>query len=387
MPFDLDIAILGSGPVALALSGLLARACLTPDRIAVFGTLPAKSAAGARDPRTLAINYGTRQVLDVLQAWPSHAAPIRDIHVSQRGWLGRTHIRHSDFDVPALGYTVAYPDLIDGLNARAQAIGILRCPPIAPDQVINASDGVTLTIDSGSLRARMAVVADGLPLREIVRGYDQHALLATVQVSQPRAGWAYERFCREGPLALLPHPDGSCQYSLVWCNRPATAARLRDCAEAEFLAALQDAFGERLGRFTQTGARHLFPLSLTARRTVVEGRIVAIGNAAQALHPVAGQGLNLGLRDAVQLAMAVAPALARAPGAPDHDVATALTTYARRRVIDRWITGAVTDLLPRVFATGWAPIEHACGAALLVLDTSRALRAPLARQLLYGTRS
>ena len=387
MPFDLDIAILGSGPVALALSGLLARAGLRPDRIAVFGTLPTKPAAGGRDPRTLAINYGTRQVLDALQAWPSHAAPIRNIHVSQRGRLGRTHIRHSDFDVPALGYTVTYPDMIDGLNARAQAIGILRYPTITPDQVTNAADGVTLAIDSGSLRVRMAVVADGLPLRDIVRDYAQHALLATVQVSQPRAGWAYERFCREGPLALLPHPDGSCQYSLVWCNRPATAARLRDCAEAEFLAALQHGFGERLGRFIQTGARHLFPLSLTARSTVVDGQIVAIGNAAQALHPVAGQGLNLGLRDAVQLAIAIAPALARPPGAPDQALSTALTTYARRRVIDRWITGAVTDLLPRVFTTGWAPIEHACGAALLALDTSATLRTPLARQMLYGTRA
>ena len=220
-----------------------------------------------------------------------------------------------------------------------------------------------------------------------MREYDQHALLATVRASQSRPGWAYERFCQEGPLALLPHQQGVDQYSVVWCCRPGTADHLRNLPDDAFVAALQDAFVERLGRLSLHGARHVFPLSLKARSTLVDGRIVAIGNAAQTLHPVAGQGLNLGLRDAVQLATALAPELAHGANDTSDAIPTALPTYSRRRMADRWITGCVTDLLPRVFATGWAPLEHACGAALLALDASARLRATLARHLLYGTRT
>lgn len=386
MSFDHDVAIIGAGPVALALAGLLARALSEPGRVAVFGALPAARPASARDPRTLAMNHGTRQLLDDLQAWPAHTATIRDIHVSQRGRLGRTHIRHDDFGVPALGYTVAYVDLIDALNSRAQSLGIARCPALAPEQIDNTPDGVTLNTSHGLTRARMVVLADGAPLADITRDYDQHAVLVTIRASQPRAGWAYERFCAEGPLALLPHPQNTDLYSVVWCCRPDTARRLCDLPQAEFVDALQAAFGERLGQLSDAGVRHVFPLALKARSTLVDGRIVAIGNAAQALHPVAGQGLNLGLRDAVQLATAIAPALVRDPGQPAHDLPAALALYARRRMGDRWTTGLVTDILPRVFATGLTPVEHVCGAALLALDASKAIRAPLARQLLYGTR-
>ena len=387
MSFDHDVAVIGAGPVAIAIACLLSQTAPEPGRIALFGTLPSARTSDSHDPRTLAMNYGTRQVLDRLHAWPAHASAIHDIHVSQRGRLGRTHIRHTDFDVPALGYTVAYADLLEALNERARSSDIVRHPAVASEQVINAASGIAVSTGGGPIRTRVAVLADGMPQAGIVREYDQHALLATVRASQSRPGWAYERFCQEGPLALLPHPQGVDQYSVVWCCRPGTADHLRNLPDDAFVAALQDAFGERLGRLSLHGARHVFPLSLKARSTFVDGRIVAIGNAAQTLHPVAGQGLNLGLRDAVQLATALAPALAHGANDTSDAIPTALATYSRRRMADRWITGGVTDLLPRVFATGWAPLEHACGAALLALDASARLRAPLARHLLYGTRT
>src|SRR5690606_23320953 len=136
---------------------------------------------------------------------------------------------------------------------------------------------------------------------DVRRDYDQHALVTSAQATLPRAGWAWERFTREGPLALLPHPLDAQAYSVVWCSPPERAAELAGLDEAAFSAALSAAFGSRLGRLTSGAPGHVFPLALTARRALVQGRSVAIGNAAQTLHPVAGQGLNLGLRDAARL--------------------------------------------------------------------------------------
>jgi len=172
-------------------------------------------------------------------------------------------------------------------------------------------------------------------------------------------------------------------YAIVWCCRPDSAEALQRMSPASFARAINTAFGERLGALSLVGERHIFPLSLKARRNVVEGRTVAIGNAAQALHPVAGQGLNLGLRDAVQLAHSLAPWMADA----NRPVDQALAAYAAHRKLDRLITGGLTDLLPRVFATGLSPVEHACGLSLLGLDVLSPVRTPLARQLLYGTRA
>ena len=383
-----DIAILGSGPVATALALLLAHRSHAPARIALFGHAPQRSGA-LDDPRTLALNEGSRVSLAALHAWPAHTATIRNIHVSQQGRLGRTHIRHTDFDVPALGYVAAYPALLDALEARRQAAGIVRHDALDFSSITQDANGVFSSQDTGGGLApgqplsQVAVLADGAGASDITREYDQSAVLATVRATRPRPDWAYERFRNEGPLAVLPHPGGQDLYAIVWCCRPFTAKTLHGMDAGTFSRALTRAFGDRLGSFSLVGDRHIFPLSLKARRELVAGRIVAIGNAAQALHPVAGQGFNLGLRDAVQLAQSLGPWLAN----PDTSASAQLAQYARQRRVDRLVTGGLTDILPRVFATGLAPVEHACGAALLTMDIMPTLRAPLARQLLYGTRA
>jgi 2-octaprenyl-6-methoxyphenol hydroxylase len=417
---DYKIAILGAGPVGQTLALLLAAVTREPGRIALItrednyaerlpptpsggiaaGGSPdaargpsAEPAANTVDPRSLALNYGSRVLLESLGAWPAQAAGIENIHVSQRGRLGRVVIDRHDFNVPQLGYVVPYATLTSTLAKRVSQSGIavLAGEPAR----VQSHDSAAVSIARGGqiITSALAVYGDGgaadngsarnpAPGR-VHRDYDQHAILTTVRASQPRAGWAFERFTREGPLALLPLASDHGNYSVVWCSAPARAALLASLDDAAFAAALSEAFGSRLGALTSLSARHVFPLGLHARRELVVGRTVAIGNAAQTLHPVAGQGLNLGLRDAFQLAQALRPWILATPTSP----AAALQTFARSRRTDRWLTAGLTDLMPRAFATRLKVAEHAGGLALLLLDTCSPLRAPLARHLLYGHRA
>ncbi len=381
-----DIAILGAGPVGRVLALMLARVAPDPARIALLaGTAPATPAAAvpASDPRVLAMNHGSRVLLESLQAWPERSADIRNIHVSQRGRLGRTVIQNTDFGVPQLGSVVAYSGLHAKLDERVAACGVTVLP--GPGALIERQDvdGVHIKQGDHTLLCQVAVQSDGAGATDVRRDYDQHAVLTTAHATLPRRGWAWERFTSEGPLALLPHPQTPDAYSVVWCSAPERAQELAALDNAAFSSALSAAFGDRLGRLSSQAPRHVFPLALAARRAQVQGRVAAIGNAAQTLHPVAGQGLNLGLRDAARLAQTLAGWLAR----PESSPTSLLTEFAQARQVDRAITAGLTDLMPRVFATGLAPVEHACGLALLGMDLASPLRAPLAQHLLQGFRA
>ncbi|HUH39240.1 MAG TPA: FAD-dependent monooxygenase, partial [Castellaniella sp.] len=241
---------------------------------------------------------------------------------------------------------------------------------------------VRFQADGQTLSARAVLVSDGGRARGLHRDYGQHAVLSTVRAAQPIAGRAFERFTRQGPLALLPHPQAADLYSLVWCVPPDSARHLTDCDDTAFDTALQQTFGQRLGALHRAAPVHVFPLAMHAGPALRGTGVVSVGNAAQTVHPVAGQGLNLGLRDAAQLADALAPWLAR----PEQDVMPVLTRFARRRRLDRGLTLAITDTLPRVLATHNPLARHLGGAALAALDLVPALRSPLARHLLQGQR-
>ncbi|MDY0309698.1 MAG: FAD-dependent monooxygenase [Castellaniella sp.] len=376
-----DITILGSGPVGCALALSLADAAPDPARIALAGPAPTPRPSGqAIDPRALALNHGSRRFLETLGAWPTRAADILSVHVSQAGHLGRTLIDHRELNVPRLGCVVAYDDLLDTLYAAVRRSGVTILPE-RPQRPL-AGSPVHLRLADGPCSTRLALLSDGARPQGLRREYGQHAVLATVRAAAPDPGLAFERFTRTGPLALLPHPAGADLYSLVWCVPPERAQALQDLSNTAFDAALQAAFGQRLGRLQRIGETHAFPLSLHAGPSVLGQGLVAVGNAAQTLHPVAGQGLNLGLRDAAQLAQVLRPWLAQ----PDTPVQSLLEHHARQRRADRALTLGITDMLPRVFATANPLLRHACGLGLAALDLLPALRKPLAHHLLQGQR-
>lgn len=378
---DFDIAICGAGPVGCVLALQLHQQS-PHTRIALFGQKPPAQGT-ALDPRTLALNYGSRQLLEPLGVWPTTHAAMHTVHVSQQGRLGRTLITPEELGVPTLGSVVNYDDIVLGLRAAVQQRHISY---IEVDEAVlartHAEQGAHIHTAAHTYRAAIAIQSDGNPTKQLQRHYNQYALLATVQSSQPKSQWAFERFTPHGPLALLPHPNQSDCYALVWCNAPTRTQYLEQLEPEKFETELMRAFGARLGQLRLVSQRYSFALSLSAGPSLPSPAVVALGNAAQTLHPVAGQGLNLGLRDVGQLLLSLRPWLADCSQNP----LPYLQHYADQRRADRWLTGAVTDTLPRLFSTKNPLIEHACGLGLLGMDLFAAARKPLARQLLQGLR-
>jgi len=374
---DVDVAICGAGPVGLAAALLLVHHGVAPGRIAVLDAKSAEQAAA--DPRSIAISYGSRQILEQLGTWPIAADAIHQIHVSRRGHFGRTLIEREEMQVPALGYVTRYGALTAALGAAAERAAIPVLRPEKVERIDEADDAVTLTLSGGALRAGLAIQAEGGLFDEqedkgLRRDYAQSAVVAQVWCSTPVAQRAFERFTEEGPLALLPQDGG---YALVWCVRPAHAEGLLALSDAEFLKALGVAFGTRVGSFTRATKRHAFSLGLHAR-AVASRRTVAIGNASQTLHPVAGQGLNLGLRDAVVLAHCLRDGLTPA----------SLAGFVQRRDSDRKLTIRLTDTMARIFAS--APdgslSQGLLGASLGVIDLLKPAKEMLAEQMMFGWR-
>jgi 2-octaprenyl-6-methoxyphenol hydroxylase len=382
-----DVAICGAGPVGLALAALMARRGVAPERIAL---VDAKALGQAiSDPRSIALSWGSRMLLDDVGAWPAvqtAATPIHQIHVSRRGHLGRSIMDRAEHRLDALGYVTRYGDVVDALARACERERVQTLRPVRVASLDEGGDGVVLHLDDGrTLHAKVAVQAEGGVFGEQAdktqrRDYVQTAVIARVSTSQPMPHRAFERFTDEGPLALLPQDgaDGH-QYALVWCVRPERAQQLLDLGAAEFLRQLGDAFGERLGTFTRVSERAAFPLGLNADPRFT-ARTVAIGNAAQTLHPVAGQGLNLGLRDAAVLARLLARGIDAEGG-----IADALARFAEERARDRGTIIRTTDAMARVFAdTG--PLQPVFGLALAALDAIKPARMLLADLMMYGRR-
>lgn len=375
---DLDVAIVGAGPVGATLAALAAGAGLS---IALFEA----RAAPSDDARTLALSHASRERLEEAGAWPAaRATPITSIHVSQRGGPGRTLLEASEQRLPALGYTVPFAALESALRERLDARSIPIHFGEACIGIDLAPDAATLRFASGRVtRARLLVLADGGANAARIPGiafaekdYGQQAVVAAVEADKPHGQRAYERFTPQGPMALLPV---EARYALVWTASPAESARLLALDEAAFLAELQAQFGDRAGRFTRVTGRASFPLKLRAVNTPIALRTAIIGNAAQALHPIAGQGLNLGLRDAAELAAA----LAATPRERLGDAAM-LAGYrdARRRDAARGV--AFTDFLVSAFADSRRLPTWGRGLALAALDLFPPARRLLAERMIHG---
>lgn len=377
---QVDVAIAGGGLVgaslALALSQLDLKVVLVEAH--PFGSVGQPSF----DDRTTALSNGSRRIFEGIGVWPlieREATPIRRIHISDRGRFGFARLDAKEQGLAALGFVVINRTLGAALWHRlaAQAVTVVAPARVTAVELkeglrtlqCQLSDTQSLSID-----AKLVIAADGA--RSAVReaagigaqtwDYDQMALVSNVFTQRFHDHVAYERFTAEGPLALLPMSEG--RSGLIWTLQPDLAATVSKLDDAAFLARLQDTFGFRLGRFTRVGARQLYPLSLTRSDEHVGPRLAVVGNAAQALHPIAGQGFNLGLRDAASLAEVLADALAQNSTAFDAGDGLLLDRYRAWRAADRSRIVGFTDGLVRLFTQPFGPAKLLRDVGLLAFD-------------------
>lgn len=380
-----DVVIVGAGPVGATLALALREADL--DLVVIDGR-PAGDTV--RSDRALALSHGARLILERLGVWtalaavPDAATPIYAIDISQARGFGAVRLEAAEQRVPALGYVVSYRALQRTLDdALASARIDVRYGAAA-----DAVDGTPLeaTIGFGAdpaaaLHARLAVVADGAA--SSVRGidrqrrdYGQVAVVATVGLDHAHRGVAYERFTPHGPIALLPEGD---HYALVWTQTPEAARTTLALADPAFVEALAAHFGNRVRGFTSVGARRSFPLALEVARNTTADRVAVIGNAAQALHPIAGQGFNLGLRDAFELAAIIIDT-------PRADIGglRMLARYRTARAGDRRAGIAFTHGLVHLFGNDRAWLRGPRGVGMMLLDALPIAKRTFTRAMLFG---
>jgi 2-octaprenyl-6-methoxyphenol hydroxylase len=379
---DFDVLIVGGGPVGAATALALRGAGIS------VGLLEAKGGQAARlDPRPIALSHGSRLILERLGVWEAlqPATPIERIHVSQRGGFGRVELDAREAQLPALGYVVDYGQLATALDRALKSdegCRRVRAKVLALDA---GSDTALARFDAGNgpekATTRLLAVADGGALATTptrTRDYHQAVVTTRVACGIPHRNVAYERFTPEGPLALLPMGE---RLALVWTTTPEQAQQLCELPEDMFLERLQAAFGRRLGAFSGAGERTRYPLTLKVVHRIAESRIASLGNAAQTLHPVAGQGLNLGLRDAWELAATVRDCEPREIGE-----ATQLGRYRSRRRLDRGGGIGFTDALVRLFSNDIAPLKLARGLGLAALGAAAPAKDFVIRRMTFGTR-
>ncbi|NGP54061.1 2-octaprenyl-6-methoxyphenyl hydroxylase [Thioalkalivibrio sp. XN8] len=386
-PAQFDIVIAGGGMVGASLGAALAS---LPLRVLVVeATPPADAAQPSYDDRATAISESSRRILQGIGCWDAlapAAAPIRSIHVSERGAFGVTRLRAAEHGLASFGCVVENRALGEVLWQRLQAEpGVTTWVPAKVTAVTQDQDGITVRVDRGEggeavVAARLLVAADGArsPTRALAgiaaatRDYGQVAVIANLTPAVDHDGTAFERFTPSGPLAVLPLTRG--RTTIVWTLAPDRAAAVMALDDAAFLAEFQVAFGYRLGLFRKVGRRASYPLALVQAVDWHLGRVALAGNAAHGIHPVAGQGFNLGLRDAAALAELVA----RRPGDPGHPAL--LEEYAEWREADRARTVRDTDSLVQVFTSELPTLRAGRRLGLVGMDLLPPARALVARR-------
>jgi 2-octaprenyl-6-methoxyphenol hydroxylase len=379
-----DILIHGGGPVGLACTAW----CLQkfPEaKITLLDRNPIDDAdLAAADSRGIALSHGSKILLDTIQAWPIECADIHRVHVSQAGRFGRALMTREELHQDALGHIVRYRDIHLALRKALRAIQ-LNSPNFLWEHIHNSNDHTNHS-------AQCIVHAEGGLFKtqdwvESGRDYGQSALVGLVEVENAQAHQAWERFTAEGPLAVLPSHYGPHILNLVWCGSPESSAYRLQLSDAKFLSSLQNEFGSRIGRFLKIQDRRLYELGLNYRKKITQDNEVWIGNAAQTLHPVAGQGLNLGLRDAFLLSEKLVGLFANAAQeASPVQIQETLESYAQSRKADRTTTIGLTDFMARVFTSNLAPVVLARGLALSALQWFPPVKTALARQMMFGRR-
>ncbi len=387
----MSVIIVGGGMAGATLA--LAISSLTQGRMAVDlveATRPDDCNHPGFDARAIALAQGTCQQLARIGVWPALrdcATPITQVHVSDRGHAGFVNLQAQDYQVDALGQVIELHDAGQRLFALlAKAPGVtLHCPARVVD-VIRTAERAEVLLDNGQrLCGQLLVAADGsrsalaqaCNMQWRQEDYPQFATIANVTTAEDPQGRAFERFTRYGPLALLPMSQG--RSSLVWCHAREDRARVDVWDDERFIAELQQAFGWRLGRILKAGKRHSYPLSLLTADRHVSHRLALVGNAAQTLHPIAGQGFNLGLRDVMSLAETLAEAVDSGEDAGGYAL---LSRYQQRRQNDQQATIGVTDGLIHLFANRYAPLVVGRSLGLMAMERLPAVRDAFAKRTL-----
>lgn len=383
MSHDYDVIIIGGGMVGGCLGLALSQSSL---RVAIVESreLTEKQSDSA-GKRAIALSWGSRRILEQLNIWRpvnDAAMAIKHIHVSDKGHFGKTRLSAASQNVDALGYVVEAVKIEAVVaNSLKQSNIDSLCPASLVDYVVHDdSADVTISLNGKekTLSCKLLVGADGglskvrecgaFELKEY--SYDQHAIAGLISVESDAHDVAYERFTSEGPIAMLPHLDGL--YSLVWTMPSELAQDVMALPENEFLERLQSRFGQWLGQLGLSGKCQTFPLNLSHVPNNTAERVVLIGNAAHQLHPVAGQGFNLGLRDAAILADALL--------SEEDDMVAVLETYAKHRQLDQALITGFTDNVIKLFSTDSALLSVVRNSGLLMLDKIPLMKNQFARQ-------
>ena len=386
-----DVAVCGGGLVGATLA--LALADLGLDVVLIeahpFGAFGQPSF----DDRTTALSNGSRRIFEALGVWSlleREATAIRRIHVSDRGRFGFARLDAAEQGLSALGFVVVNRVMGAALWRRLEqsSVRILAPARVRGLQLVDGRQRIDCDLGkegSVAVEARLAIAADGAQsvLREAAGigaqtwNYEQTALVTNVLAQRFHDHVAYERFTAEGPLALLPMSEG--RIGLIWTFATDVAPTIAEVDDTAFIARLQDAFGFRLGRFMKVGARQLYPLALTRADEHIAERLAIVGNAAQTLHPIAGQGFNLGLRDAASLAEVLADGRVQQQGEFDPGDGMWLERYREWRVADRSNIVRFTDGLVRVFTQPFGPIKALRNVGMLAFDLMPAAKGALSQ--------
>jgi len=385
-----DVVIVGGGLVGASLASALRETGL---KIAIIEAAPwfEHISPPSYDDRVIALAYASQRILEQIGCWAHiapHATPIKHIHVTDRGHCGVTRLHHDELNLPALGYVVAARQLGQAMQATLKNSNVDIFAPAKIVEVTDNTENLTLSIQHkeqlNSIKTRLLVAADGgnsairqqlnIPIEE--SDYQQTAIIANVSTQKPHHNVAHERFTDSGPLALLPMQGQ--QSSLVWTVNHEDVEKHLALSESAFLAALQQRFGWRLGRFTKVGARHAYPLKLMRIQQHIAHRRVIIGNAAHTVHPIAGQGLNLGLRDVASLAEVIITA---AQKKTDIGSQTVLNHYVSWQAPDQQRVTSVTDALVRIFSNTALPVAFARNLGLMATNHCLPLKKQLMKQM------
>lgn len=387
----MSVLIVGGGMTGATLALAISR--MTGGALPVH-LIEAQDPQSARHPgfddRAIALAAGTCQQLARIGVWQrlaERATPIQRVHVSDRGHAGFVNLAAADYSLSALGQVVELHDVGQRLfSLLREAPGVTLHCPAKVEAVSRSQESVSLTLEGGeTISGKLLVAADGSRSSLGARcgiswqqqPYEQLAIIANVSTALPHEGRAFERFTEHGPLAMLPMSDGRC--SLVWCHPQDKAEEVKAWSDERFCTELQKAFGWRPGRITHAGKRTVYPLSLTTASQSVSHRLALVGNAAQTLHPIAGQGFNLGLRDVMSLAESLAQAWGEQKDCGAYSV---LSHYQKRRQADKEATIGVTDGLVHLFANRWAPLVAGRNLGLMAMELFIPARDVLAQRTL-----